>query len=186
MREERTISQTTFGRGPLRRLSWPAIFGGTFFALGIMLVLSLFGVAIGAAAAGPEGATQGVRIWAGVWSLITIFLAFLGGGWLAARASSITRVEGRLHGVVTWGLGITAIFYFAVNSTTRIAGVIASMTGNVGQTSITPGLLENFTASGAAWAVIITLVGLIGAILGGHAGAYISEPVAATEVRRTA
>ena len=50
MREERTITQ--FARVPSQRLSWSAIFGGTFFALGIMLILSLFGVAVGAAASG--------------------------------------------------------------------------------------------------------------------------------------
>jgi hypothetical protein len=182
MREERTIAQAAFGRVPLRRLSWPAIFGGAFFALGVMLVLSLFGVAIGAAAA---GATQGVRVWAGIWSLVTIFLSFLAGGWLAAKASSVTRVEGRLHGLVTWGLGITAIFYFAVNSTTRIAGAFAGMTGNIGQ-NVTPGLVQNVTATAAGWAVIVTLVGLIGAIVGGHAGAYVSEAAAAAEVRRAA
>ena len=181
MREERTITQTAFGRVPLRRLSWSAIFGGAFFSLGIMLVLSLFGVAIGAAA----GATQGVRVWAGVWSLVTVFLGFLAGGWLAAKASSVTRVEGRLHGLVTWGLGITAIFYFAVNSTTRIAGVFSGMTGNIGQ-NVTPGLVQNVTATAAGWAVIVTLVGLIAAIIGGHSGAYISEAAAAAEVRRAA
>jgi hypothetical protein len=181
MREERTIAQTAFGRVPLRRLSWSAIFGGAFFALGVMLVLSLFGVAIGAAA----GATQGVRVWAGIWSLVTVFLGFLAGGWLAAKASSVTRVEGRLHGLVTWGLGITAIFYFAVNSTTRIAGMFAGMTGNIGQ-NVTPGLVQNVTATAAGWAVIVTLVGLIGALIGGHAGAYISEAAAPAEVRRAA
>ena len=185
MREERTVTQTAFGRVPLRRLSWPAIFGGAFFALGIMLVLSLFGVAIGAAAAGPQGATPGVRTWAGIWSLVTVFLGFLAGGWLAARASSVTRAEGRLHGIVTWGLGLTAIFYFAVNSTTRIAGVMADMTGNIGRTGVTPGVLENITATAAAWGVIVAVCGLIGALIGGHAGAYISEP-ATGEVRRAA
>jgi len=54
MREERSIAQTPLARVPFRRLSWSAIFGGTFFALGIMLILSLFGLAIGAAAAGPS------------------------------------------------------------------------------------------------------------------------------------
>src|SRR5690242_14179489 len=128
MKEERTIKPaTTFGYVPLRRLSWPAIFGGTFFGLGIMLVLGMFGVAIGAAISRlPNGAREAAT-WTGLWSLITVFLGFLGAGWLAARASSSTKADGRLHGLVTWGLGMTAIFYFAVNSATNIAGVIASM-----------------------------------------------------------
>src|SRR5262245_61293476 len=124
MREERTITPAPFGRAYLRRLSWPAIFGGTFFGLGIMLILSLFGLAIGAAVAGTEGATGGVRAWAGIWSLVTVFVGFLAGGWLAGKASGSNKIEGRLHGLVTWGLGTTALFYFAVYSTTRIAAVI--------------------------------------------------------------
>src|SRR5689334_8342338 len=63
MKEERTITQ--FARVPTQRLSWSAIFGGTFFALGIMIILSLFGVAVGAAVSGVHGVTQGVKIWAG-------------------------------------------------------------------------------------------------------------------------
>jgi hypothetical protein len=185
MKDERTISQAAFGRVPVRRLSWPAIFGGTVFALGIMLILSLFGLAIGAAAAGPQGATQGVQAWAGIWTLVTVFVGFLAGAWLAAKVSGSNTVDGRLHGLVTWGLGTTAIFYFAVNSTTRMALAMANMTGNVGQTSVAPGTVENVTAAAATWALITTVFGLIGAIVGGHAGAYKAEtPVA--EVRRAA
>src|SRR5262249_2175702 len=121
MREERTITPTTSGRVRLRPLLWPAIFGGTFFALGIMLIFSFVGLAIGAAAAVPSGAGHGVRVWAGLWSLVTVFVGFLAGGWLAARTSSLTKLDGRLHGLVTWGLGTTAIFYFAATSTTQLA-----------------------------------------------------------------
>ncbi len=184
MKEERTI--TSFGLASVRRLSWPAIFGGTFFAFGIMLILSLFGLAIGAAAAGPEGATRGVQTWSGIWSLVTVFFGFLAGGWLAARASSVTKMEGRLHGLVTWGLGATALFYFAVNSTTRIAAIVANMTGNLGQTSVAPTTVEHITVAAATWALIATICGLIGAIVGGHAGAYPQQPAVASEVRRAA
>src|SRR5262249_20482974 len=101
MREERTF--TAVGRLPIRGLSWPAIFGGVFFALGIMFLLSMFGVAVGAASAGPQGATSGVATWSGIWSLVTVFFGFLAGAWLAAKASSTTSADGRLHGLVTWG-----------------------------------------------------------------------------------
>jgi len=68
MKDERTITQ--FARVPSQQLWWSAIFGGTFFALGIMLILSLFGVAVGAAASGAQGVGQGVKIWSGIWSLV--------------------------------------------------------------------------------------------------------------------
>jgi hypothetical protein len=185
MREERSIAQAPLARVPFRRLSWSAIFGGTFFALGIMLILSLFGLAIGAAAAAPQGATRGVGLWAGIWTLVTVFVSFLAGAWLAARASSATKIDGRLHGLVTWALGTTAIFYFAVTSTTRLAAMTANMTGNVAQPNVAPGTVESLTAAAATWALIVAICGLIGAIIGGHAGAY-REVAPAPEARRAA
>src|SRR5262245_26556633 len=140
MKDERNITQPAFGRVPFRGLSWPAIFGGTFFALGVMLILSLFGLAIGAAAAGPQGATGGVRAWTGIWSLVTAFVSFLAGGWLAAKVASSTRNEGRLHGLVVWGLGTTALAYFVINSTAQIAAAaLGGMTGNVAPANVAPG-----------------------------------------------
>src|SRR5215468_6046338 len=122
MKEDRTIAQ--FGRAPTYRLWWSAIFGGIFFGYGVMLILSFFGVAIGAAASGAQGVTAGAKAWAGIWSLVTLFVGFLAGGWLAARAAgTISKNEGRLHGLVVWGLGSAALFYFLVNSSARIAGL---------------------------------------------------------------
>src|ERR1051326_1393324 len=137
MKEERAI--TPFARVSTQRLWWSAVFGGTFFALGIMLILSLFGVAVGAAASGVRGLSQGVKIWAGVWSLVTVFLGFLAGGWLAARASgSLSKFDGRIHGLVVWALGSVALFYFAVNSTTQLGAILASLTGTVQSIALSP------------------------------------------------
>jgi hypothetical protein len=165
MKDERTITQ--FARVPGQRLWWSAIFGGTFFALGIMLVLGLFGVAVGAAASGAQGVSQGVKIWAGISSLVTLFFGFLAGGWLSSRASGVvSRFDGRMHGLVVWGLGSVALFYFAVTSTTQLGAILANLI------ALSPGFVRNVTATAAAWMVIGTICGLIGAIVGGHAGAY--------------
>ena len=191
MREERYI-MSDFRRVPSPRLSWAAIFGGTFFAFGIILILSLFGLAVGAAAAGPQGGAHGVGIWASIWSLVTAFFGFYGGGWLAAKGSrSPSKADGRMHGIVTWALGLSAIFYLVLTSTERLAGIAASLTGvavatgNVAST-VTPGAMESMTATAALWVLIGTLCGLIGAIIGGHSGGYREAPAATEEVRRAA
>jgi hypothetical protein len=185
MKEERTI--TSFARVPAQRLSWSAIFGGTFFALGVMLILSLFGVAVGAAASGTQGVSQGVKIWSGLWSLVTLFVGFLAGGWLAARASGgISRFDGRMHGLVVWGLGCVALLYFAVTSTTQLGAILANLSGTAQSIALSPGFVTNMTATGAAWMVIATICGLIGAVVGGHAGAYTGEVVSTTGARRAA
>jgi hypothetical protein len=187
MKEERTITQ--FGRAPVQHLWWSSIFGGTFFALGIMLILGLFGVAVGAAIAGPQGAGQGTQVWAGIWSLVTLFLSFLAGGWLAsATAGAGTRADGRMYGLVVWALGTTALFYFAVTSTTRVASILAPMTANMGGAlNAAPGTVANVTVTAAVWALIAAICGLIGGLVGGHAGGKTyGETTSTANIRRAA
>jgi len=170
----------------MQRVWWSAIFAGTFFTFGIMLILSFFGLAIGAAVAAPQGATTGVTAWAGIWSLVTAFFSFFFGGWMAARLSgSQAKSDGRLHGLVTWGLGSSAIFYLAVTSTTRLAGVLSVLTPNIGRGAINPALVENMTVMAATWTLFAVIAGLIGAIAGGHAGGY-NEAASVTTMRRVA
>jgi hypothetical protein len=175
MKDERQIAQ--FGRTAVHRLSWPAIFGGTFFAFGIMLVLSLFGVAVGTAAG------SGVGIWYGIWSLVTLFFGFYGGGWLAAKASrSQTKPEGRMHGAVVWGVGSAAVLYFLVTNTTRLAGFLGQVIGTV--FTATTGPVAGITAAAATWMLIAAIGGLIGGLIGGHVGSY--PAITAEQVRRAA
>jgi hypothetical protein len=170
----------------MKRVWWSAIFAGTFFSFGIILILSFFGLAIGAAMAHPQGGTEGVTIWASVWSLVTAFIGFFFGGWMAARFSgSQAKPDGRLHGLVTWALGSTAIFYLAVTSTTRLAGVLSQLTPNSGRAAISPELVENVTVTAATWTLLALICGLVGGILGGHAGGY-AEAAPVTTIRRTA
>jgi hypothetical protein len=184
MKEESTI--TEFGRGPMQRVWWSAIFAGTFVAFGIILMLSFFGLTIGAAMATPQGPAGAVTVWAGVWSLVTGFVGFFVGGWMAARlAGSQAKPDGRLHGLVTWALGSSAIFYLAVTSTSRLAGVLSLLTPNLGRAAINPGLIENMTVTAATWTLLAVVCGLIGAIAGGHTGGH-NEAVSVTRIRRAA
>jgi hypothetical protein len=180
MEEGRTITQ--YGRVPVKRLSWSAIFGGTFFALGIMMILGLFGFAVGTAAAGPA-MTAGVKVWYGIWSLVTMFFGFLGGGWLAARASeSQAKTDGLLHGLVVWAFGSVALLS-SIMSTARVAAIVGAITTRT--LPVTVGLIGNLSAGTAVWALIAVILGLIGGIVGGHAGGY-KEAVSASDVRRAA
>ena len=187
MKEERTITQ--FGRVPVQHLWWSSIFGGTLFALGIMLILGLIGLAVGAAIAGPRGAGQGTQIWAGVWSLVTMFVGFFAGGWLASAASgTTTKADGRLHGLVVWGLGTSALVYFAVTSTANAAaGILGPLTDNLGTLNAAPGTVVNMTVTAAVWGLITLVCGLVGGLAGGHAGGYTYGETATTaNIRRAA
>ena len=175
MQEERTI--TPFGRVPAGKLWWSAVFGGTLLALGIAVILGLFGLAVGAAATGAQGVTGGVKAWSGIWSLVTMFVAFFAGGYLAARASgSQAKSDGRLHGIVVWALGTVSLAYLLLSTT---------QTALLRCLNVPTGSLQGMTAAAATWMLIATICGLIGSVLGGHAGGY-KEITKTADIRRAA
>lgn len=99
---------------PLKRVSWGAIFGGTFISLAIMVLLGSLGIAIGATTIDPQtGETPSARafgIGAGIWWIATSALALFGGGWAAGRLAGPRRpLESTLHGVVTWSFTATIV-----------------------------------------------------------------------------
>lgn len=97
---------------PLKRVSWGAIFGGTFISLAIMVLLGSLGIAIGATTIDPAtGETPSARafgIGAGIWWIGSSVLALFGGGWAAGRLAGPRRpLESTLHGLVTWSFTTT-------------------------------------------------------------------------------
>lgn len=90
------------------KLSWGAIFGGTFVALGVWVLLYTLGMAIGLSAVDTEeglGRILTPGIGTGLWSLITPLVALFIGGLVASRAAGIMdKVGGAIHGAVIWGL----------------------------------------------------------------------------------
>lgn len=91
-----------------RRISWPAVFAGTFVALAMKLLFSAFGLFIGFTLSSPGGTDT----WAKIWYFVTAFVALFTGAWVAARLSTNTSGSGRIHGAVTWGLTTMATFTF--------------------------------------------------------------------------
>lgn len=115
---------TTAGRFPLGTLSWGAIFGGTFTAIGLWALLGAFGLAAGLSAVSPsDQGLGGVATWLGVWSLIIPILAMFAGVLVAARAANVVRpLAGMLHGVVVWGLTTFLGFLFLMGVATSAVG----------------------------------------------------------------
>ncbi len=95
---------------PLKRVSWPAVFGGTFVALGMELVFAAFGLFIGFMLNNPGGITA----WSEAWFFVTCFFSLLAGAYVTARLSANVSGSGALHGLVTWGLTMMATFAFAL------------------------------------------------------------------------
>ncbi|MFP2933492.1 hypothetical protein ACLESO_51780 [Pyxidicoccus sp. 3LG] len=89
------------------KLSWSAIFGGAFVALGVWILLYSLGLALGLSSMDPNdpGSARTAGIGTGIWSLIAPLIALFIGGFVAARTAGVlTKGGGALHGAVLWGL----------------------------------------------------------------------------------
>ena len=119
-----------------RRISWGAIIAGLIVALVTQILLTMLGVAIGAATVDPlqeqrptEGLGTGAAIWWVVSSLISLFL----GGCVAGRLAGVPRKgDGALHGIIMWGTA-TLITFLLVG--TALGGLFGGAFGALKQAS---------------------------------------------------
>jgi hypothetical protein len=115
------------------RLSWGAIFGGTFTALGFWILLAAFGLAVGLSAVSPADANlKGVAIWLGLWTLIVPILALFAGTVVGTRSAvTMTKVTGLLYGVVIWAFTTVIATIFAMMIMGSVVGKTLSTTASV-------------------------------------------------------
>ncbi|MGI4978591.1 MAG: YrzE family protein [Janthinobacterium lividum] len=114
------------GRPMRRRISWGAILGGVVLVVVVQLLLSLLGTGIGLstvdvnAGSTPDASSFGIG--AGVWWLVSSIVALFVGGLVAARMAGIApRLDGLLHGLVTWGIATLLTIYLL---TSAVGGLI--------------------------------------------------------------
>jgi hypothetical protein len=100
------------------------------------MLLSLLGVGIGLGTVNTNaGNTPGAAvlgIGAGVWWIISSFVALLVGGYVAGwLAGAETRRDGALHGLVAWGIATLLSFWLLTSAIGGIVGGGFSMLRNV-------------------------------------------------------
>jgi hypothetical protein len=107
-----TYNETTM-IAPTDRIRWGSVLAGLFAALSTLVILSLLGLAIGMTTYDPGDPLSSFGIGAGIWGAISTILAFLIGGWLAARTAAVRgRSNGILNGIMVWVVAIPLILYF--------------------------------------------------------------------------
>ena len=121
VRDEVTLAHTN------RRISWPAIAGGVMIVVGIQLLLSLLGAGIGLGTvnvnAGSTPTATHLGLGAGIWWVLSSCLALAGGGYVASWLAGIeTRMDGMLHGLITWAIATLLILWM-------LTSVIGSLIG---------------------------------------------------------
>jgi hypothetical protein len=124
--------------GTRPRVSWGAILGGAFSALGLWLLLYAFGLAVGLSSIDPShpSSVKGSGIFTGIWSVLSPLIALFVGGLVAGHLAGVfTRGYGALHGFVMWGLVTVAGAYM-------VGGVVSSVVSgaaSVGKTVVQGG-----------------------------------------------
>jgi hypothetical protein len=133
--ERRRFAYPAFLARDGMKVSWGGVFGGVLVAIGLLILLTALGVAVGITAADPgqtEAGTLGTAtgLWAGVSLLVALFI----GGLVSTRTGAITdRATGFFEGALVWVVSILLMMYLATTGASMIMGGATSLLGGAAQ-----------------------------------------------------
>lgn len=110
-------------------ISWSSIIAGVVTFFSSLAVLSLIGSAIGFGVVDPTSSDpfSGVGTGVLIWTVITMILAFMAGGFIAGIAS---RRVGMLHGFLTWATSVLLLLVMLTYATTTALSGVGTLFGN--------------------------------------------------------
>ena len=133
--ERRRNYYPSFLRAEGMKVSWGGIFGGVLVAVGLLLLLTALGLAIGISAADPgetEVSTLGTG--AGIWAGVALLLALFIGGLVSTRIGAISDgATGFFEGALVWVVSILLMLYFASSGVSMLAGGAFQLVGGAAQ-----------------------------------------------------
>jgi hypothetical protein len=145
-------------------IRWGAVLAGVAVGISVQLVLTLLGIATGLSATDitqGESVGPGPLLWAGLSMLIAAFV----GAYVAARMTGLKRkVDGVLHGVVSWAV-TTLLFAMLATSAggSLLSGIFSNMNPASANAGANIGGVSGSAASGVA--------GMLKSQLGGNVSA---------------
>jgi hypothetical protein len=133
--ERRRLSYPSFLTADAMRVSWGGVFGGVLVAIGLLLLLTALGVAVGISAADPgstELSTLGTG--AGIWAAASLLLALFIGGFVSTRIGAVfDRTTGFFEGVLVWVVSLLLMGYLAASGVGSLAGGAFRLVGGATQ-----------------------------------------------------
>ena len=169
------------------KVSWGGIFGGVLVAVGLLILLTTLGIAVGITAVDGAEASKlgaGAGIWAGVSLLISLFV----GGMVATRIGATTDSSTAFFsGFLVWVVAVVLMAYITASGLSRLTGgafeLFASAPAVVQELpQKAPDLQQKAQevkpqASAAAWTTFgALLVSLLAAVIGAAAGRRRRQP----------
>jgi hypothetical protein len=109
------MADLTYRTEPLAvrgRIDWGAIWGGVFTFLAIWSVFGALGLAIFSSAANPRAAApvMGMSVGIAIWTIVlTVIAMYVAGRETGRLAGVLTRHDGLVHGLMMFGLSVTAV-----------------------------------------------------------------------------
>jgi hypothetical protein len=142
MKEEIYVEQPVENRvsGMVRRVSWGAIISGLFVTVILQVILTLLGAAIGAASIDPlteQNPAQGLGTGAAIWLVASGLIALFFGAWVAGRLSGgPRRMDGLLHGVVTFSVAEVSMILLLATGLGNVIGGTGSLVNRAMGTTV--------------------------------------------------
>ena len=135
-------------------IDWAAILAGAVLAAGVGIVLNAFGAALGFGTLSVGDPEESFDVWlavSGFWTVVTLVLTYLAGGYVAGRMrrrgdgvpDDETSVRDGVHGLVVWALGMIAMAWMAVSVIGAVAatvGTVAGATAEAAGTTLAAGI----------------------------------------------
>ncbi len=166
---------------------WPGVWTGLFIAMGVLVLLTALGLAVGATTVGNTGTTQAISKGAAWWGGISFLIALFIGGAVSARwvTGGLTSV---LQGALVWVLAVVAVLYlagagislgaqglFAAMGTPSLNSAMQQMANDMGQVASQVGTTGTVNTAQSvaptAWITFIVLcVSAAAAIIGAAVG----------------
>ncbi len=165
-REARRDPAVRAARESFGGLDWPATLVGTLTALAVLVLLGgLIGAAIGVIGyqTGLKDAAEDLSLASLIGGVITLFVAFLIGGWAAGR---MARYDGARNGLMTavWAIVLAAV----VSALAAIFGAEYDVFRNVELPQFFS--RDALTVGAIVSAVVAAVTMLVGGLLGGKWG----------------
>jgi len=147
--ERRRFAYPAFLARDGMKVSWGGVFGGVLVAIGLLILLTALGVAVGITAADPgqtDAGTLGTAtgIWAGVSLLVALFI----GGLVSTKTGAISdRTTGFFEGALVWVVSILLMMYLASTGASMIMGGATRLLGGAAQAAT--GAMQSTDLSGS-------------------------------------
>ncbi|TFZ04445.1 hypothetical protein [Ramlibacter rhizophilus] len=118
------------------RVSWGGVWSGLLVAIGVFLLLTVLGLAIGISAAdvgpGEDLNARSLGIGAAVWSGLTLLIALFIGGFVATSTGMVyDRTNGMIEGVLVWVLTLLLLIYMASSGISMLTSGVLGALGSV-------------------------------------------------------